>query len=60
LANLPGALEVADQAVVFDNSGPQPRKVLETRNGIITWCSMNEPEWIAPARRTMAAPRSAH
>lgn len=45
LANLPAALKIADDAVAYDNSGPTPRKVFETRQGTITWRSPNLPDW---------------
>ncbi len=45
LANLPAAMERADETFAFDNSGPAPRKILEARNGSIVWRSPNLPAW---------------
>ena len=46
LENLPEALKVADSAVVYDNSGPFACKVLEARDGIVTWVADPPPEWL--------------
>jgi predicted ABC-type ATPase len=46
LGNLPAALRLAHQAVVHDNSGSVPRRVLETRDGVVVWRDDNEPEWV--------------
>jgi predicted ABC-type ATPase len=50
LANLPAALRLAHQAVVYDNSGTAPRRVLETCDGIVVWHADNEPEWVTRTR----------
>ena len=49
LLNLPAALRMVDQAVVYENSEAEPRKALETRAGVITWRGMNEPAWVTRA-----------
>ncbi len=43
LANLAPALRLAHGASVYDNSEGAPRKVLESRDGIIVWRADEEP-----------------
>jgi predicted ABC-type ATPase len=52
LANLPAAVRLAHEALFYDNSGPMPRKVLETRNGAVTWqlSPAPEPAWVTRTR----------
>jgi predicted ABC-type ATPase len=50
LANLLDALIVADQAAVYDNSEAKPRKVLETRSGVVLWCASVQPVWVRQVR----------
>jgi predicted ABC-type ATPase len=47
LANAPEAIHLADEAKVYDNSGTDAQKVLEARNGVITWQAPNPPAWVA-------------
>ena len=53
LANAPEALRLAHEAVVYDNSGLQHKKILEVRNGIITWCADKVPEWVLPIHKAL-------
>ncbi len=45
-ANLPEAIQIADRAIVFDNSGSGQRKMLETEHGSITWSTTKPPRWV--------------
>jgi predicted ABC-type ATPase len=47
LLNLPAALRLVHQAVVYDNSEAEPRKVLETQVGNVVWRTNSEPAWVA-------------
>lgn len=49
LENLPAALRLANDAWLYDNSGDEPRLVLETREGIVVWRAEDEPAWVARA-----------
>lgn len=53
LRNLPAALRLADEATVYDNSETAPRRVLETRRGLIAWRSLNEPAWVTRVCKEM-------
>ena len=46
LENLPRALAIADQAIVFDNSGLSHRRVLEAADGRITFLAQDLPGWL--------------
>ena len=46
LDNLPRALGIADQSVVFDNSGPAHRRVLEVAEGRLTFQAEQLPRWL--------------
>lgn len=48
LLNLPRVLKVVDQAVVYDNSGAEPRLVLETRSGAIILDAIDHSAWARP------------
>jgi predicted ABC-type ATPase len=45
LAHAPEAIRLADEAVVFDNSGYQHQRLLEVREGRITWRAVRLPDW---------------
>jgi predicted ABC-type ATPase len=47
LVNAGEAIHLADEAKVYDNSGPEAVKVIEARNGVITWHAANPPAWVA-------------
>ncbi len=47
LANAVEALRIAHEAIVYDNSGLQHRKVLELRNSAVTWQAAEKPEWVS-------------
>ncbi|MFL6463231.1 MAG: hypothetical protein ACJ73N_02325 [Bryobacteraceae bacterium] len=47
LANAAEARRVAHEAVVYDNSGLRHEKVLEVRNGVITWHAAQKPKWVS-------------
>ncbi len=49
LSNLPVALQLAHEAVVYDNSGSGPRRVLHVQDGIVVWRGPDEPQWVADA-----------
>ena len=55
LQNLPAALRLAHQGVVYDNSLSEPQKVLETREGVITWRSAHEPAWVTGVCQAIAS-----
>ncbi len=46
LANAPEALRLADEAVIFDNSGVDHQRMLEVRQGRITWRAPQLPTWV--------------
>jgi predicted ABC-type ATPase len=54
LANAPEALRLAHEAVVYDNSGLRHEKVLELRNGIVTWRAAKMPEWVSQIHKALA------
>lgn len=55
LSNLPAALRLAHEAVVYDNSD-EPRKVLETQSGVIVWRAHNEPAWVTRVCEAISSP----
>jgi len=57
LLNLPAALLLVHQAIVFDNSEAQPRKVLETQFSTVVWRTNSEPTWVTPALETISSKR---
>ncbi len=46
LSRAPEAIRLADEAIVLDNAGPEPERVLMLRSGQITWKSASLPEWV--------------
>jgi predicted ABC-type ATPase len=46
LLNLRPVLKIANQGFVYDNSGAEPRKVLETCAGVIIWRAVDQPSWV--------------
>jgi predicted ABC-type ATPase len=46
LQNLPDVLRRAHNAVVYENSGRGPRKVLETQAGVIVWRADTKTAWV--------------
>lgn len=55
LANAPEALRLAHEAVVYDNSGLRHKKVLEVRNGIVTWRTDKMPDWVLPIYKALVS-----
>jgi predicted ABC-type ATPase len=53
LANLPEAIRIADQTVIYDNSERKRRKMLELQDGSIIWRALDEPHWIAELRSAL-------
>lgn len=53
LANAPEALPLAHEAVAYDNSGLRHKKVLELRNGVVTWRAAQMPEWASQIHQTL-------
>jgi predicted ABC-type ATPase len=51
LGNLPEAIQRADETMVYDNSGRQPRLVLQAQDGgRVTWVSSGAlPAWVEAA-----------
>lgn len=47
LDNLAPAIAIADRSVLFDNSGPSHRRVLEVEQGRISFQSEQMPAWLA-------------
>jgi len=47
LSRAPKAIRLADEAIVLDNAGPKPERVLMFRRGQITWISPSLPEWVS-------------
>ncbi|MBK7928703.1 MAG: AAA family ATPase [Bryobacterales bacterium] len=47
LSRAPEAIRLADEAIVLDNAGPRPERVLMLRSGQITWKSTSLPEWVS-------------
>jgi predicted ABC-type ATPase len=46
LTNLPKVLHFVTQAVVYDNSGPEPQRMIEVQDGTITWQATNQSLWV--------------
>ena len=40
------AMGLADEALVLDNSGPQPESMLRLKNGQIFWRAISLPLWV--------------
>lgn len=53
LQNLPAALRLANEAWLYDNSGDEPRMVLETRDGTVVWSGQDEPAWVTRVRESI-------
>lgn len=54
LANAPEALLLANEGVVFDNSGLRRRRMIETRNGQIIWRAKRVSKWVAGLERQIS------
>jgi len=54
LANLPPALRLAHRASAYDNSEGTPRRVLETRDGVIVWRANDQPAWVTQVRKVVS------
>ncbi|MGH9610290.1 MAG: AAA family ATPase [Bryobacteraceae bacterium] len=53
LTNLPAVLHFVNEAFVYDNSGAEPRRVLEFQAGKITWRAVDQPLWTKDLAETM-------
>jgi predicted ABC-type ATPase len=51
LSNLGKALKIADQSVLYDNSGIGPRLVVEMRSGIVVTDAILDVQWAQPFSR---------
>jgi predicted ABC-type ATPase len=51
----PAALGLANEAWLYDNSGDEPRMVLEARDGAVVWRADDEPAWVARVREAMTS-----
>jgi predicted ABC-type ATPase len=56
LQHAPAAIRLADEAVVFDNSGRKPQRMLEVRNGRITWRAARLAEWARDLAQEISEP----
>ena len=54
LAHAPEALLMADEAIVFDNSGYARKKLLAVRNGRVTWRAVRLPDWVRDIERAIS------
>ena len=45
LSNLKQILKIVNEALLYDNSGPEPRLVMEMRSGHRVWMTSDMPEW---------------
>ncbi len=55
LSNLKQFMKLADETLVYDNSGPEPKLILEFRSGYLASQSSDLPHWarqVAEARRS--------
>ncbi len=46
LSRAPEAIRLADEAIVLDNAGPKPERVLMLRSGQVTWTAGSLPVWV--------------
>ncbi len=46
LAHAPEAIRLADETLVLDNAGLRPTRVMEIRDGRISWQSSSLPAWV--------------
>ncbi len=53
LANLPEAIGIADEVIIYDNTKRTQRRILELRNGSIVWEATDEPEWLTEIRAAL-------
>jgi predicted ABC-type ATPase len=54
LANLPEAIGIADQTIIYDNSEGKRRKMLELQDGSVIWSALEQPHWIAELRAALS------
>jgi predicted ABC-type ATPase len=47
LARCPEAIRLADEAIVLDNAGPEPKRMALLREGSVTWRSNSLSPWVA-------------
>ena len=53
LASAVEALRIAHEAVVYDNSGLHHEKVLEVRDGVVTWQINQKPKWVSDLYKSL-------
>lgn len=46
LTNLSKVLRFVTQAVIYDNSGSEPQRMVEVQDGTITWRATSQPLWV--------------
>jgi predicted ABC-type ATPase len=54
LANLRLAVQIADRAIVYDNSENEHRKMIEIQHGVPTWNAPKQPPWVTAIRNTLS------
>ena len=54
LAHAPEAVRLADETVIFDNSGLERQRVLEIRNGRVTWRAARVSRWVQDLDREIS------
>jgi predicted ABC-type ATPase len=54
LVNLPEAIGIADQTIIYDNSEGKRRKMLELQDGSVIWSALEQPHWIAELRAALS------
>ena len=50
LSQAPAAIRVADEALVLDNAGPQPERMLLVQRGRVVWKASILPAWVDDLR----------
>jgi predicted ABC-type ATPase len=52
-AHVPECLRIADDAALYDNSGPEATLVLEAHHGTVTWRANRLPDWVEQIFRAL-------
>jgi len=55
LGNLPEAIQIADRAILYDNSEDERRRMLEAHQGSIVWIAANHPQWVDAIRGALSS-----
>ena len=53
LAHAPEAIRLSHVATVYDNSSDEHTKMLEVRDGVITWRAERHPQWVLDIERAL-------